>query len=175
MRRFTTLLSFTPVVLIMLSPLIAAMAGAATPAQITPPEELDRAVARFTGVPIGQVGGARTAADRRLRLAACSAPLVATWHGASRTTVKVTCPDPGAWHVYIGVRASEPGQSDRPIIKRGDPVTVMVKGRGFSVQQSGEALENGAVGEWIEIRTARKSPPVRARIERSGFAVIPAN
>ena len=50
----------------------------------------------------------------------------------------------------------------------------MVRGRGFSVQQPGEAMEGGAVGDWIFVRTARKAEPLRARIERPGLAVIPA-
>jgi flagella basal body P-ring formation protein FlgA len=50
----------------------------------------------------------------------------------------------------------------------------MVRGRGFSVQQQGEAMESGAVGEWIFVRTARKAEALRARIERPGLAVVPA-
>jgi len=61
-----------------------------------------------------------------------------------------------------------------PAIKRGDALTIMVRGRGFSVQQAGEAMEDGAVGDWIFVRTARKAEPLRARIERPGLAVIPA-
>jgi len=51
----------------------------------------------------------------------------------------------------------------------------MVRGRGFSVQQAGEAMDSGAVGDWIFVRTARKSEPLRARIERPGLAIVPAN
>ncbi|MEE4540148.1 MAG: flagella basal body P-ring formation protein FlgA [Erythrobacter sp.] len=137
---------------------------------------IDEAVAAFTGAPIGTVGGARSAADPRLKLAQCGAPLVVSWHGNNRSAVKVACPDPGGWRIFVAVRASEQGPSAaaaRPVIARGDPVTVVVRGAGFSVQQAGEALEAGAVGDWIALRTARTAEPVRARIERPGLAVIP--
>jgi flagellar basal body P-ring formation protein FlgA len=39
----------------------------------------------------------------------------------------------------------------------------------------GEAMENGAVGDWIDVRTSRKGEALRARIERPGLAVIPAS
>jgi flagella basal body P-ring formation protein FlgA len=51
---------------------------------------------------------------------------------------------------------------------------VVVRGRGFSVQQTGEALENGRIGDWIGVRTQRGAEPIRARIERPGMALIPA-
>jgi flagella basal body P-ring formation protein FlgA len=60
-------------------------------------------------------------------------------------------------------------------VKRGDPMTVIVRGRGFTVQQAGEAMENGQIGDWIAIRTAKRGEPLRARIERPGLAEIPAD
>ena len=45
------------------------------------PSDIDRAVTAFTGAPIGDVGGARAPADRRLRLAACAQALNTSWHG----------------------------------------------------------------------------------------------
>ena len=151
------------------------------------PAEIDRAVTAFTGAPIGEVGGARSPADARLRLAACATPLTTSWHGRTKAAVKVECQQTrsGAapWRIFVATRredqtpasaapfaVSRPAQ---PIIKRGDPITVVVRGRGFTVQQSGEAMENGAIGDWIGVRTARQSDPVRARIERPGLAIIP--
>jgi flagella basal body P-ring formation protein FlgA len=52
---------------------------------------------------------------------------------------------------------------------------IAVRGRGFSVQQPGEAVEGGAVGDWIFVRTAPKAEALRARIERPGLVVIPAS
>ncbi|MEP0189690.1 MAG: flagella basal body P-ring formation protein FlgA [Erythrobacter sp.] len=143
-------------------------------AQFTDPAQIDTAVAQFTGAPIGTVGGARTPTDRRLRLASCSSPLLLDWHGRTRATVKVQCADPDGWRIFVATRPAAKATPPRQVVKRGDAVTVMVRGRGFSVQHSGEATESGAIGDWIEVRTARRADPIHGKIERPGLVVIPA-
>jgi flagella basal body P-ring formation protein FlgA len=156
----------------------------------TDPAAIDAAVEAFTGARTGEIGGAIAPADSRLRLAACPAPLEADWHGAGQSTVRVQCPGPGGWRVFVALRmagssslrGSSAADRNAPLVERGDPVTVMVRGRGFTVQQAGEAIEPGREGEWIGIRLAgraragrmgRRPEPVRARIVRPGLAVIP--
>ncbi|MEL7198162.1 MAG: flagella basal body P-ring formation protein FlgA [Pseudomonadota bacterium] len=140
----------------------------------TDPSAIDAAVAQFTGAQIGEIGGARVPADHRLQLAACKAPLKTAWHGTNRSTVRVECEGPESWRIFIATRPlPQPAQATK-IVKRGDPITVVIKGHGFSVQQTGEALEAGTIGDWISIRTARQADPIRARIERPGIAMIPA-
>ena len=175
LRPLSTPLSFAPLAAIMFVPLYAPAMSAGNEAHIDP-AQIDAAVAEFTGAAIGEVGGARVPADRRLRLDACPVPLETAWHGRAKSTVRVACPAAQGWRIFIATKP-EPRAlvSAQPqIIKRGDPITVVVRGRGFSVQQSGEAMDNGRVGDWIGIRTTRKGDPVRARIERPGLAVIPA-
>lgn len=161
-------------------PLFAAVASAQdSNAQAAPsytsPAAIDRAVEQFTGHSIGEIGGARMQADRRLRLAACNAPLQLSWHGQARSTVAVACPGPQSWRIFVATRAAPQAATDRsaPVVERGDPVTIMVRGNGFSVQHSGEAMEAGSRGDWIAIRTARDATPVRAQIERPGLAIVP--
>lgn len=181
MRSILNLVGFAPVAFIMFAPLFSSAVWAQSPDRggFTDPRAIDRVVADFTGTTIGEVGGARVPADRRLRLARCSQPLVASWHGRSKSTVRVECPAADGWRIFIATRPVPHAAEPTRVVKRGDPVTVQVRGRGFSVQQSGEALENGAVGDWIGIRingrNARRSEPVRARIERPGLAVIPSS
>ena len=173
---------------------VVAMIAATTPltarnakAPVLDPTQIDRAVSAFTGAGIGKIGGARAPADRRLRLAACAQPLTTSWHGTTRAAVKVECrqthANEGPWRIFVATRPNTRGGLSSkhptrdaltaPIIKRGDPITVLVRGRGFSVQQTGEAMENGSAGDWIGVRTARQADPIRARIERPGLAVIP--
>lgn len=168
-------------------PPVAAQGRSEAPAGVTDPAEIDRAVQAFTGAAIGEAGGALAPADQRLRLAACAQALTTSWHGTARAAVRVECqstPGPsGPWRIFVATRPasdSPPGNSPRarsapasPAVKRGDPVTVVVRGRGFSVQQAGEATESGQPGDWIAVRTSRKAEPVRARIERPGLVVIP--
>lgn len=160
-------------------PLLLLGAGAAA-AQTLPaspsPAAIDRAVAAFTGAAIGTPGGARMASDPRLQLAPCGGPLAVSWHTPARTAVAVECPGPTAWRVFVAISPAQGGAARpaAPAVKRGDAITILVRGRGFSVQQPGEAMEAGAVGEWIEVRTSRKAQALRARIERPGLAVVPA-
>ncbi|MEO0464075.1 MAG: flagella basal body P-ring formation protein FlgA [Pseudomonadota bacterium] len=188
LRSLSIPLGFAPIVAIMFSPLtpplLASEPSPADAAPWTAPSAIDRAVEAFTGAPIGTAGGARAAADPRLRLAACETPLLTTWHGTRRAAVRVECQGPKPWRVFVATRplasaaqftsVTRSARPASPAIKRGDPITVVVRGRGFTVQQSGEALENGGIGEWIGIRTTRRGEPVRARIERPGLAIIPA-
>lgn len=140
----------------------------------TDPAVIDRAVSEFTGAALGAPGGARMAADRRLQLASCTAPLAVSWHSPAQTAVRVECPDAGGWRIFIAVNPPTVSAVATPVVKRGDALTIVVRGRGFSVQQAGEAMESGAIGDWIDVRTGRKAQPLRARIERPGLAAIPA-
>lgn len=165
-----------------LAPSLLLLGGGAAAAQTLAasidPAAIDRAVAAFTGAAIGAPGGARMASDPRLRLAACSGPLAVSWHTPARTAVAVECAGPTPWRVFVATNPA-PGSAATPraapAVKRGDAITILVRGRGFSVQQPGEAMEAGAIGEWIEVRTSRKAQGLRARIERPGLAVVPAD
>lgn len=166
-----------PLLLPILLPLCDPSAKAQTASPVTDPAAIDRAVADFTGAAAGSPGGARGPSDPRLRLAGCGGPLAVSWHTAARTAVQVECPGPTAWRIFVAIAPRQGGAAPAiaaPAVKRGDAITILVRGRGFSVQQPGEALQAGAVGDWIEVRTSRKAEALRARIERPGLAVIPA-
>ncbi|MEE4199642.1 flagella basal body P-ring formation protein FlgA, partial [Erythrobacter sp.] len=113
-------------------------------------------------------------ADRRLRLASCAVPLDVAWHGRAKASVRVACPGPQAWQIFIALRTPAPAERAAPAIARGDPLTIQIRGRGFTIQKPGEAMEAGGVGECIAVSTGRGSETLRARIERPGLAVIPA-
>lgn len=156
-------------------PLFAALASAQDRSQsaFIDPAEIDQAVEEFTGAGIGEMGGARLPADRRLKLAACDVPLKVKYHGRAQTIVRVDCPGPDSWRIFMATSSTKPAPDIPKVVARGDPITVLVRGRGFSVQQSAEAMEAGAIGDWIAVRTERRADAIRARIERPGLAVIP--
>ncbi|MEP0392553.1 MAG: flagella basal body P-ring formation protein FlgA [Erythrobacter sp.] len=160
-------------------PLFAALASAqaASADSYIDPAEIDRAVEQFTGFGIGEAGGARLPADRRLKLAACETPLGIKWHGRAQTIVRVDCPisrdSAEGWRVFIATSSIKPASEITKVVARGDPITVLVRGRGFTVQQSAEAMEAGAIGDWIAVRTQARADAISARIERPGLAVIP--
>lgn len=154
---------------------LALLACPARAAGFTDPAEIDRAVAQFTGLPIGVPGGAMLPVDRRLRLARCTTPLALSWRGGGHDSVLVQCPDAGGWRLFVAV-AGQQGQADAgPAVARGDAVTIAATGEGFSVSQPGEALDAGPVGAWIRVRTGPKAEPMRARIVRPGLVELPVD
>ena len=170
-------LNHTPTILatLMLAPLW--LAGAA-PAQGQVARAdlavIDAAVAGFAGAGVGLPGGALLPVDRRLRLVACAQSLDLSWRDSRRDTVLVQCPTPGGWHIFVPVRAAGGG----PVaVARGEEVTISVTGDGFSVSQSGEAVDGGALGEWIRVRAVKdgstRGDAMRARIVRPGEVEVP--
>ena len=137
---------------------------------------IDRAVAGFAGAPAGEAGGALQPVDRRLRLAACRSDIALAWRGARRDSVVVQCPDAGGWRIFVPVDSAG-SVSAAPAVARGDAVTISVSGEGFAVSQPGEAMEAGAVGAWIRVRTMQagrtQGEPMRARVIRPGVVGVP--
>lgn len=141
---------------------------------------IDAAVERFTGAPAGAPGGASTQVDRRMRLARCSTDLALAYHGNRFDTLSVACPDAGSWRIFVALNVSGAPtatatarmQPPPEIVGRGDMVSIVVEGPGFAVQQAGEALEGGAIGEWIRVRPAGTRETLRARVEQSGRVVV---
>jgi flagella basal body P-ring formation protein FlgA len=159
-----------------ISLLIALSAPTVRAQGIEDPAAIDREVGAFTGQPIGAPGGAARPVDRRLRLVACSAPLALSWRGDARASILVECPDGGGWHIFVATSAPAPGIARQspaaPVIERGQSVTVALTGDGFSVSQPAEALESGAVGAWIRVRTQAKTDPVQAQVVRPGLVEV---
>jgi flagella basal body P-ring formation protein FlgA len=88
--------------------------------------------------------------------------------------VRVQCPAPGGWRLYVALASHPETSVEEPAIQRGDPVTIVLGGEGFAVSQQGEALEAGVPGAWIRVRTlAGKAAPLRARVVRPGQVGIP--
>lgn len=134
---------------------------------------IDAAVAGFTGQSLGVPGGAAAPVDRRLRLGHCGVPLALTWYGAQRESVQVDCPVAGGWRLYVPLAGAAGRTAAPPAIARGDAISIMVSGDGFAVAQPGEAMEAGAAGTWIKVRTlGSTAQPMRAQVLGPGRAGI---
>ncbi len=140
---------------------------------------IDRAVADFTGAPAGERGGAKLPVDRRLRLTDCQAPLDLQWFGRDQRSVQVTCPTAG-WKIYVavdgasdrralGAGSAQPVEKGPAIVKRGETVSILMRGKGFSLSRQGSAAEDGAQGEWIKVRASgERTGTLRAVVLRPG-------
>lgn len=156
------------------------LAAAAASGAFADLESIDRQVAAFTGVPQGEVGGALTPVDRRLRLQTCRTGMALSWRSALKESVVVQCGDLGGWRLFVPVRRPPAAAAAAPAanaISRGDAVAIAVTGDGFTVSQPGEAMEAGPVGAWIRVRPTASgnsaSEPMRARVERPGLVMLP--
>ena len=147
-------------------------------------ETLDRAVAAFTGRPIGAEGGARTTVDTRLRLAQC--PTVAlSWRTEAHDAVVVACAGPD-WRIFVPVimpakiaviaapgAAAAPAPSLEKVIKRGDPLVIEAGSDSFSITREGVAMADAAAGQRLMVRVADAKAPVQAVAVAAGRATLP--
>ncbi len=146
---------------------------------------LDKAVAGFTGHPIGETGGARTPVDTRLKLATC--PMVSlAWRTDAHDSVVVTCPDP-QWRIFVAVLTATtapkpadpipaptaPTVKPQIVIKRGDRVSVVAGSGGFTVTRDGIAASDAAAGARVLIKVEDGKPPIQAIAVEPGKAMIP--
>lgn len=148
---------------------------------------IDRAVASFTGKAIGDEGGARTAVDSRLKLAAC--PMVSmAWRSDAHDAVVVTCTGP-QWRLFVPMRTPAvvpkgaaplvitPSEATpiRPVyvIKRGDPVTISAGSPGFSITREGIAAGDAVAGGRFLVKVDTVRAPVQAVAIASGRATLP--
>jgi flagellar basal body P-ring formation protein FlgA len=161
--------------LVIATALLGAAAAPALAAGFADLSAIDQAVTQFTGSPIGTAGGARAPVDRRLKLAQCAPGIALEWYGRDRSTVLVRCPEPGGWRLFVplAVDAGRQQAAAEKIVSRGALVTIVVKGNGFSLTRQGEALDAGAVGDWIRVKpTDLKGAPLRAEVLRNGMVGI---
>lgn len=146
--------------------------------------QLDRAVAAFTGRPVGIEGGARTGIDARLRLASC--PTVAlSWRTEAHDAVVVSCTGPD-WRLFVPVIRQTPAAPAAavaapvavaakapPVIKRGDPVMIEAGADGFAITREGVAMGDAAPGGRFLVKVNDAKNLVQAVALESGRATLP--
>lgn len=131
-------------------------------AQTADTHPIARAAEQFAGAPVLPL-------DPRLRLAPCLRALVVSWAGPARDSVLVQCPSDDGWRLYVPLARDGRDNAQSLVIRRGDPVVIVLSGEGFAISQQGEALDAGATGDWIRVRTsAGKATPLRAQVLRPG-------
>lgn len=166
---------------------VIALLTAAAPAIAQGPFQdtaaLDRAVADFTGRPLGSEGGARTPVDARLKLATCST-LMMKWRQDNHDAVVISCAHP-EWRIFVPVvlapvAAPLPPAPAAPVaakpdyvIKRGDPVSVEVNTDGFAVTRDGIAMTDAAAGARLLVDVAGPKKPIQAIALEPGRATLP--
>jgi flagellar basal body P-ring formation protein FlgA len=109
-----------------------------------------------------------TPIDRRLKLTKCPEPVLVEPTVVGSVTLR--CPAAG-WRLRVAVMEMEnPELRSVPIIRRGAPVDLIFEGQGFAVSRAGTALDNGAVGQIIRVKTMASAAPVSAIVGSDGKA-----
>ena len=149
---------------------------------------LDTIVGQFTGKPIGELGGARTPVDTRLKLAACTAPQL-SWRTDAQDAVVIRCMTP-EWRIFVPVNAiakpkpvmaapapaaaaARPPVKVEPVIRRGDSVTLEAGSAGFSITREATAMNDAPPGARLMLKVDEKKPPIQAVAVEQGKARLP--
>lgn len=178
---------FTAAAVAVVATVAAAAAAPAFAAGFQDIAALDRAVADFTGAPVGRTGGARAPVDARLKLAQCPTVSLA-WRTVAQDAVVVRCSGP-EWRIFVPVlmpasaapvpvaAAPAVGRSpvvpQEPIIRRNDPVMIEAGSDGFSITREGVALGDAAPGGRFMVKVEGAKGPVQATAVAPGRATLP--
>ena len=170
--------------------MIAAIAGA-TPAMAQSFQDIaaiEQRVIETLGAGIGEPGGPARPIDRRLRLSACPSALIVEPVALGAVTVR--CQAIG-WRIRVPVLAAAEGEATveydggtavespmptasvrrtrgETIVRRGDPVSLVVVTGGFTVSRQAVADQDGAAGDRIRVRTEPRSAPIVGQILADG-------
>lgn len=150
-------------------------------------DQIEEQVVATLGAAIGQPGGPVRPIDRRLRLQSCPAPIIVEPVNLGAVTVR--CQQIG-WRIRVPVSAEEgaaapvqtaasTGLSIRraprgePVVRRGDPVALVVATGGFTVSRQAIAEQDGAPGDRIRVRTEQRAAPIIGQVLADGRVAMP--
>lgn len=132
---------------------------------------LDRQVGAYLNANIGEAGGARTPIDRKLKLKRC--PTSVQMSHTNRNSVVVSCPSSG-WRIFVPLSVSLSSgnrfssNKEELVVRRNQPLLLVVKRPSFSISYSVVAQKNGRIGDYIPVRSGRKSKTLIARVSGNG-------
>lgn len=158
--------------------------GVATPASAQTFHSIDAIevqVAATLGAAIGEPGGAARPIDRRLRLQQCPAPIIVEPVNLGAVTVR--CQAIG-WRIRVPViqeasastaaaptlaaPARQRAARAELVVRRGDPVALVVVTGGFTVSRQAIAEQDGAPGDRIRVRTEPRAAPIVGQVLPDG-------
>lgn len=138
---------------------------------------LDRAAEIFAGARLGEPGGPVAPIDRRLRLAGCGSSPEFSWHSDARDAIVIRCPEAKGWRIFVAVKAAPASPvvaaKAEPVIRRGDPITLVAGDDGFFVSADGTAMTDAAPGARLQVKVDGAKAPVQAIAVEAGKATLP--
>jgi flagellar basal body P-ring formation protein FlgA len=143
---------------------------------------LERQVLATLGANIGDPGGPAVPLDRRLKLAVCPEPVAID--PPAMGAVALHCRTLG-WRIRVPLTLAQRSEQTsaytrgaiqsaaQPVIRRGDQVELEAVTNGFRVSTLAVALEDGAIGRRIRLKSEGKATPVFAEVVDNGLARLP--
>ncbi|MEW4468434.1 flagella basal body P-ring formation protein FlgA [Parasphingorhabdus sp. JC815] len=135
---------------------------------------LEQQLQDFLGKPQGVTGGARYGIDRRLKLKKCLAAPV--FEKRDESLALIRC-EPLDWRISVPLADEvNPGHrtgSER-MVKRGQPVLLVVEKHGFMISRLMQADRSGGLGDLIPVRAARRARPILAEVTGEGRVALPS-
>lgn len=150
-------------------------------------DDLEQRVIAALGAHIGEPGGPARPVDRRLRLASCPAPLAVEEPALGAVTVRCA---PLGWRIRVplargdqaaaasptGTEAPRPRTPRTPrreaVVRRGDPVALVVTTGRFTVSRQAVAEQDGAPGDRIRVRTEPRAAPIIGQVLADGRVAL---
>lgn len=114
--------------------------------------------------------------DPRLPVPDCPDGIDLAWRGDARTSLLAHCSATG-WAMVIPVASARHGAAGRSpiIVRRGQPVQVMMSGNGFRVLVEGIAERDGRAGERVVVRNLRSGRRMAVEIGADGGMLLAAH
>ncbi len=137
---------------------------------------LEKRLADFLSKEKGEIGGAQYNIDQRLRLKKCTEPVI--FKTRRKDLVVINCV-PQNWRVPVTLKrpsANRKTSSTKSlIIRRGQPVILVVEKNGFMISRQMQADRNGGLGDIIPARAGRRSSPILVKITGQGQVSLPSH
>jgi flagellar basal body P-ring formation protein FlgA len=126
---------------------------------------IDAAIVAATGVATGGNGGAVGPVDRRLKLVNCPVALQADPPAMGAIAIRCL---PLGWRIRVPLLASQSpprvAEMAEILVKRGENVELRASGPGFEVSSTVIAMEDGALGKGIRVKSLTSIVPIVATV-----------
>jgi flagella basal body P-ring formation protein FlgA len=144
---------------------VVPMCLAGTAAAATSTADFRAQVEAFAGRPV--------MVDPRIEVPDCGGSLALAWRGDDRRSVVASCPQ-SAWRLAIPVGGAAPAMAAiparvAPIVRRGEPVTVLAEGPGFTIRLDAVAEGDGRPGGRLLVRNLRSGVRVPVEVGMDGM------
>lgn len=138
---------------------------------------LDLKVVEITGSEIGKPNGALAPIDRRLKLAQCPEAIIVETPRLQAVTLR--CAALG-WRIRVPLTMSNTSSANYEmstkaefLVRRGDPVELIISGDDYQIDATAIALDDGAINSAVRVKVPTIKTPLLATVKSRGVVFMP--